>query len=112
SDPNILGRTIRLNDVPFDIVGVMQPNFELMNRRHQIWVPAVLNAANRDYRYLGVLARRKVTNEQASAEMSAMSAALADTFPANNRGWATQLQDLRDRLVNPQTRTRLLLLFG
>ena len=73
--------------MPFDIVGVMQPNFELMNRRHQIWVPAVLNAANRDYRYLGVLTRRKVSMEQASDEMTAMSNALAETFPTNNRGW-------------------------
>lgn len=111
-DPNVIGRSIRLNDTPFDIVGVMRPDFELMNRRAQIWVPAVLNAANRDYRYLGVLARRTVTPEQASSEMTALSRSLAELYPQDNRGWTAQLEDLRDSLVKPQTRTRLLLLFG
>ncbi|MEI9813446.1 MAG: ABC transporter permease [Acidobacteriota bacterium] len=111
-DPNVLGRSIRLSDVPFDIIGVMPQNFELLNRRHQIWVPAVLNGDNREYRYLGVLARLKTPVEVASSEMQSISAGLAERFPANNRGWTTQIQDLRETLVNKQTRTRLLLLFG
>src|SRR5579864_2016618 len=60
-DPNVLGRTIRLNQAPYAIIGVMPPDFQFLSRRHQVWVPAVLDTANRDYRYLTVVARRNTS---------------------------------------------------
>ncbi len=56
-DPNVLGRTIRLNQTPYAIIGVMGPDFQFLARRHQVWVPAVIDPSNRDYRYLTVVAR-------------------------------------------------------
>ncbi|MEO8097934.1 MAG: ABC transporter permease [Acidobacteriota bacterium] len=112
SDPNVLGRTIRLNDAPFAIVGVMQPEFELLNRRHQIWVPAVLDGSNRDYRYLRAIARRRVAIPQASSEMASISQRLTEAFPSSNRGWAAQVEPFRDWLVDRRVRNRLLILFA
>ncbi len=112
SDPNILGRTIRLNDNPYAVIGVMPKDFELLNRRHQVWVPAVLNAANRDYRYLSVIGRLRTTPAEASAEMTSLSLRLAEAFPGNNRGWLAQVDSFTDWLVDKRIRTRVLLLFA
>lgn len=112
SDPNVLGRTIRLNDNSFAIIGVMQSDFELFNRRHQVWVPASLDASDRDYRYLQVVGRRKVSLPEASAEMQSLSQSLAEAFPGNNRSWVAQVENFQDWLVDRRVRARLLLLFA
>ena len=112
SDPNVLGRTIRLNDSPYAIVGVMPASFELLNRRHQVWVPASLNAANRDYRYLYVIGRLRTSLSEAGSEMMSMSLRLAEAFPGNNRGWVTEVDSFVTWLVDRRIRTRVLLLFA
>jgi putative ABC transport system permease protein len=112
SDPNVLGREIRLNDNKFAIIGVMQPNFELFNRRHQIWVPAVLDGANRDYHYLQVIGRLKVPIGEARAEMQSLSQTLAEAFPSDNRGRVAQVESFEDWLVDRPVRTRLLILLA
>lgn len=111
-DPNVLGRTIRLNQTPYAIIGVMGPEFQFLSRRHQVWVPAVIDPANRDYRYLTVVARLSTSRGQAAAEMTALGRSLAEAYPRNNTGWNIQVQDFQDYLVNGRLRTRLLLLFA
>src|SRR5262249_1480251 len=39
SDPSILGKTIRLNDEPYTVVGVMPRGFHFPERDDQAWVP-------------------------------------------------------------------------
>jgi putative ABC transport system permease protein len=112
ADPNVLGRTIRLNQIPYAIIGVMPPDFQFLSRRHQVWVPAVLDPANRDYRYLTVIARRNTSRGAAAAEMTALGRSLAETYPRSNTGWSIQVDDFQEWLVNRSLRTRLLLLFA
>lgn len=112
SDPNVLGRTIRLNDNPYAIIGVMPQNFELLNRRHQVWVPAVLNAANRDFRYLNVIGRLRGSRDEAASEMRSLSLRLAEAFPGSDRGWSVQVDSFTEWLVDKKIRTRVLLLFA
>jgi putative ABC transport system permease protein len=112
ADPNVLGRTIRLNQTPYAIIGVMGPEFQFLSRRHQVWVPAVLDSANRDYRYLITVARLKTSLSAAAAEMSALARSLEENYPKSNAGWTIQVQDFQDYLVNGRLRIRLLLLFA
>jgi putative ABC transport system permease protein len=112
SDPNILGRQLRLNGTPYTVVGVMPPGFRLLLPEHQIWTPATIDGSDRDYRYLTVLGRRRVPLGEAAAEMETLSASLAQSFPASNRGWTAEVKDFLQELVDTQIRTRLLLLFG
>ena len=77
-----------------------------------MWVPAVLDPANRDYRYLIVVARLNTSRGAAAAEMAAMGQSLAEAYPKNDNGWTIQVQDFQDYLVNGSLRTRLLLLFA
>ena len=111
-DPNVLGRTIRLNQTPYAIIGVMGPDFQFLSRRHQVWVPAVIDPANRDYRYITVVARLNTSLDSAAAEMTALGRSLAETYPKNNAGWTIQVQDFEEYLVNGKLRSRLLLLFA
>ncbi len=112
ADPNVLGRTIRLNQTPYAIIGVMGPEFQFLSRRHQVWVPAVLDPANRDYRYLITVARLRSSLSAASAEMTALARSLEENYPKSNAGWTIQVQDFQEYLVNGRLRTRLLLLFA
>ncbi|MBZ5673287.1 MAG: ABC transporter permease [Acidobacteriia bacterium] len=111
-DPNVLGRTIRINQTPYAIIGVMGPEFQFLIRRHQVWVPAVIDPVNRDYRYLTVIARLNTSRAAAAAEMTALGRSLAEAYPKNNGGWTIQVQDYQDYLVNGHLRTRLLVLFA
>ncbi|HEV2666169.1 MAG TPA: ABC transporter permease, partial [Blastocatellia bacterium] len=84
-DANILGRTIRLNDNPVTIVGVMPPDFRLpedlsVPQPAQLWRAARIDPANLNWGsyYLRPIARLKpgVRPEQAFAEVSAVFAQL------------------------------------
>jgi putative ABC transport system permease protein len=119
ADPNILGRTIRLNSVPYAIIGVLPADFQFIWRTHQVWVPIVLDPANRDYHYVMALGRLTASRERAAAEMSGIARSLGEQYPKSNKDWTVQVDDFRDWLIsrslqakNANGRARLLLLVG
>lgn len=89
-DPDILGRTLRLNDEPFTIIGILPRRAAAFFDRHPenpldyaLWLPGARKQAN--------VARLKpgATVEQASAEITAIHAQLdldgADAWPPEIR---------------------------
>ena len=42
-DPAIVGRTIRLNGVPFDVIGVCPPGFAGLSGRAEVWIPRTMS---------------------------------------------------------------------
>src|SRR5262245_62244720 len=89
-DANILGRTIRLNDNPVTVVGVMPPDFRLpedfsVPQFAQIWQSVRIDTANLNWgsHYLRPIARLKpgVRPEQAFAEVSFVFAQLRQGHP-------------------------------
>jgi putative ABC transport system permease protein len=118
-DPEIVGRTITLNNQPFKVVGIMPEEF-----RHQgppaMWVLteqyAVPNSGwfRRDDRIVGnVIARLKpgVTIEQARADMKSIEEQLIREYPMQNAGNTIRLLTLRESIVG-DARASLLLLFA
>jgi putative ABC transport system permease protein len=88
SDPNIVGKTITLNDKAYSVVGVMPADFVFPNRRAEIWVPLILSpddAANRGGHSLTVVARLKdgITIQRAQNEMDAIAAQLEKQYQVN-----------------------------
>src|SRR5262245_7131007 len=77
SDPNILSRTIVVNDKPCTVVGVMPPKFAFTTH-HQLWTPLGPEFAKRvrNDRAMDVLARLKpgVTIDQARNEAKVFAA--------------------------------------
>jgi putative ABC transport system permease protein len=115
SDKNILGRTIKLNDQSYVIIGVMPPKFDFPSRV-QFWMPLAWTDKERALRGLHdyiVIARLKsgVEKGKAQAEMDAISANLANQYPTDDAGWGAVVVPLHDSLVGP-VRSALLVLLG
>ena len=88
-DPNILGRTVRLNDVPHRVVGVMPAGYHYPSRQTDLWVPLILgddDAADRNNNYFYVVGRLApgVTIERARAELAAAAARSERENPREN----------------------------
>jgi putative ABC transport system permease protein len=115
SDPNIVGKTITLNDKAYSVVGVMPADFVFPNRRAEIWVPLILSpddAANRGGHSLTVVARLKdgITIQRAQNEMDAIAAQLEKQYQVNT-GHGVNVFSLYDEAVG-EARPALLVLLG
>ena len=76
---DIVGRTIEIDGLTREVVGVMPASFDLMDNRVDVWLPLQLAPALRQFReshFLSVLGRLKddVTAEQAEAELASLVA--------------------------------------
>ena len=119
ADPQVIGRTIRLDGDAYTIVGVMPADFDFPSREVAAWLSTSLVGESsvccgRDGRWLDVVARLRpgVTQDQGRAQVEAMLARLATTYPATNAGWTSaSAQSVRDSIVGP-VRRGLLVLFG
>jgi putative ABC transport system permease protein len=115
ANENILGRTIKLDDHSYEIIGVMPPKFEFP-ARVQLWIPLAWTDKERGVRgihdYL-VMARLKsaVDKEKAQSEMDTISDNLAHAYPTDDAGWGAVVLPLRDSLFG-SVRSALLVLLG
>ena len=127
SDPNIVGRKMRLDSDMYTIVGVMSPGFRhpgpTLNTDIEVWVATGFNAlpfpvpAVRSQRMIpAAIGRLKpgLTVAQAQARLDAYISQLSREYPAEYPAaatWAVRLVPLKEDLVGPQ-RTELFILFG
>jgi putative ABC transport system permease protein len=106
-DPEVVGRTIRLNLNPFTVVGVAPRDFEFPpGTRADVWVPQSLQAVEsdqaRDARGMQVsgLLRPGVTWAEASAELDVIAARLAAQH-RENEGFGVRVVPVRDEIAGP-----------
>jgi macrolide transport system ATP-binding/permease protein len=98
SDPNVIGRQIKINSQPFTIIGIADPQFQggESGLRYDMWVPigaqpAVMPGGNRldvrGSRWMGVLARLapRATPEQAQSELTSIVAEMRNTWASQQR---------------------------
>jgi putative ABC transport system permease protein len=103
ADPSIEGKTIRLRDQPYTVVGVLPAGFGVLDPSVDVYVPLALNANDPHFagaRMLMVIARLKpgATLDQAKDEMETLGARLEQSNPAVNRGWRPNLFPIQDEL--------------
>ena len=122
-DRGIIGKAITIDRQPHIVVGVMPRGFSFpppmrlgigeVSSGKELWVPAVIDKANRDYHPLGVVARLKpgVSLEQANAEISTAAQALAKAYPKSNDGVGANIFRMQEQVVS-NIRPALLVLFG
>jgi putative ABC transport system permease protein len=115
SDPNIVGRTVTLNDRPTTIVGVMPPTADVFGDNIDLWLPiasetpwALDQRGTGMFDMVGRLAPG-ATWTGATAELAAISADLARTYPKTNTGKVAVPEPLLSALVG-QIRTPILVL--
>jgi putative ABC transport system permease protein len=98
ADPNVIGRSVRTADGPYEIVGVLGPA-RMFAGDLEFWTAFQVPAANvrRDVRGYFVLARLRdgITVDQAQAEMDAIARSLASEY-AENRGWGVRLMPMQE----------------
>ena len=115
ADPGVLGRRVRMNGIEFTVIGVAPESFVGLDLfvRPDVYVPLTMWPAlvgsdqpspleQRDRRALDVKGRLLdgVTLEQAGADVARIGAALAEEYPATNRGYEMRVRtELENRLL-------------
>lgn len=107
ADPGVVGRTVILNQIPHEVVGVLPDTFEFPDAELELWSPLALTggpqAPTRTLHYLQVYGRLKkdVTLEGARADMDRIGAQLAEEYPDSNQDHGAHVVTLRERLQEP-----------
>lgn len=115
-DPKLIGRTIRLNDEPYTVIGVLPeaPSFD--RSFAQIWVPLVFKPENmtRNFHWMLSYAKLKpgVSLEAARKQMDAIGARIAHDYPDSNKGWGVIVERYSDIFVNSGLKQSLYVLLG
>lgn len=123
-DRSIVGRKIQIDDryadVPFTVIGVVEPGFAGLTGRADIFEPVTVRPAgtlaepqSHEFQLVG---RRKptVTPEQADAATALIGARLNSIFPRGERKnlWSANARTLDGVRVAPLVRRSLIILFG
>src|SRR5436309_1148886 len=115
-DPQLVGRTIRIDGEDFTVVGVMPRDFQwqFWSSPRQLWVPVGYTKTDygRDENSFIAFARLKpgVTVAQARAEMEAIGAHVEQQYPKEDAGMGATVQPMSDFGVEGLRQTMLALL--
>jgi putative ABC transport system permease protein len=121
-DDAVIGQTIRVNDNPVTIVGVLPARYDVPVAAnfggpgtHDIWLPPRFDEQARTAggRFLQVFGRLGpgVTLEGARSEMGTLAVRLRDEFPVRQAGWDVTVRTLREQVVG-DIRGLVLVIFG
>ncbi|MGH9817966.1 MAG: ABC transporter permease, partial [Candidatus Acidiferrales bacterium] len=115
-DPDIIGRSIRLQMAPATVIGVLPPDFRLVPK--DVWFPIGLrldaNSLDRanhpGFQAYGRM-KRGVSIEQVQQEMSSIARALEQEYPASNADAGVHVALMLDSVAG-RVRPMLLVLLG
>ncbi len=117
-EADVVGRMVRLDSRETKIVGVLPENFEFHSPwytgcDYEIWVPLTLENQGRNNHWLLCVGRLKhdVTLDAANAEIKAIGARLAQTYPDTNLHKPFLVRSLREQITQRTARLSYLL-FG
>jgi len=140
ADPNIVGTTITLNGIPWQIIGVMPPDFVFPYSGMlgpsgftrvtgvDMWLPIAFSGPGatinrmldaqgqivRNVHWWGAIGRLKpgVSAAQAEADMKTIAGQLELSFPNTNKGWSATVVPSIDQAVGTIRPALLILLAG
>jgi putative ABC transport system permease protein len=116
SDPNILGKNVRVDGKSYTVVGVMAKGFDYPMPA-EAWIPFSFDTKERlwrDHRFLFVLGRLApgVSFAEGAAEMQAIAQRQIEAYPDTNRGFVLRPMELRQFVTGDLTRQYTLMLMG
>ena len=110
SDPNIIGKQMKIDGEPYTVVGVMAPG-QPDRLNESLIVPLVFKPEqlNHDFHWLLVMGRLKpgVTIKQAQANMDGVTANIAKAYPKSDKGWDSFVEPLKNDFL-PKERIQML----
>ena len=114
SDSTIIGRSVRVNNEPYEVVGVMPAGFAFPENWAEVWTPIGLNAEDQgraSHSFFAIARLRDgVSVPSARASMRAMGARLAAAYPTSNAGETVNVFPMRDLWVGSAATTLRMLL--
>jgi putative ABC transport system permease protein len=114
SDPEIVGKGVKLNGKIHTVVGVMSPDFHtLWGNSVDYWFPIHWRSVNRQERFFSVIGRLKkgVDIQTAQAEMDVIARQIAKEDP-DAAGFGVSVQPFQEWMFGYYLKRRLLPLFG
>ena len=113
ADPNILGKTLRLNERTYTVVGVLPAGEPWINQ--QLYVPfgyrPNADRGSWEFDVIGRLARG-VSAEAARADLQRIAGALANAYPKDDKGIGFRLDPSTTWVASDTTRRALWVLLG
>lgn len=124
ADPNILGKSIRLSDSAYTIVGVMPRGFTGFSDKAELWIPVMMHDAvwpqtakfnivfGRGNRWLRMVARLRdrASVPQVQAESDSIAAALRGEHPDDNKDRGFLIRRAQDVFIGAARKPLLMLL--
>jgi putative ABC transport system permease protein len=119
ANPGIVGSTIKVDALPFTVVGVMPPGFEFpTSTAVEMWAPLAfdpkdLHGQSRRARSLAVVGRLApgTTADEARREISVLASQIATAYADSNEGWSARVVAAHEQLV-ASSRPALIVLMG
>jgi putative ABC transport system permease protein len=115
--PKVLGSALRLSGIPYTVIGVMPPGFDLPRGSGQLWIPSKVGYAEgagaRGAHFLYAIGRLRdgVQVDAAQAEIDLIGKRLGELYPEESRDRHWSLVPLHQRVVG-NIRTALLVLLA
>src|ERR1041384_2287504 len=104
ADPDIVGKTLTLNQKPFTIIAVMPPDFNYPYHSGQTWTPFVIDQQMSNDRgahnleMIGIL-KPGISVKKAQEDLSAIARRAEEEFPKTNSGRNAYVVSLTDDAV-------------
>jgi putative ABC transport system permease protein len=103
----IVGRTLRINGLPYTVVGVMPQSFDPLLSKTDLWTPAAFTPEqlrNHDDHYLNTIGRLKqgVSLAQAQSELNVIALRLQQQFPLDDKDRSFRVIPLATALLGDQ----------
>jgi putative ABC transport system permease protein len=114
-DPAIIGQVVRMNGLPYSVIGVMPKTFDPLLQNSDVWVPAAYTPrqlADHDNHYLSVIGRLKpgVKPSAAQSELNVIAQRLQQQYPIDDKERGLRLTPLAAALLGDQELTLRMLL--
>jgi putative ABC transport system permease protein len=112
-DPQVVGKTISISNLPYTVVGVTGPDFDT-DPPADLWVPYQFDPNTRDQAHYFVAAARMrpgITVSQVQAQLKLAALAFDRKYPGINQRGGFDAQLLKDSVVS-DVRSSLLVLIG
>jgi predicted permease len=115
ADPGVIGRTVRINETPTEIIGVMPEGFRFPISA-ELWQPlrSTKQMEKRDWRGVSVFGRLKdgITLGENRSEMELIARRLEKEHPESNKGVSVSVITFNERFNGGQIRVVFLALLG
>ena len=115
SDPNIIGKTMRIDQQPYTVIGVLAPGApDRMQIEFLVPLSFTPDAINRQDHPLNVIGRLKpgVSIAEAESDLRVIAARLSSQYPITNQNWGVHVTPLRNYWFAKTTQNTLWALLG